>query len=87
MAITHSAKKALRSSLKKRVFNTIRKDKVTKTVKVLKKLINEKKKKEAMIALREVQRALDKAVKGKTLKKNFASRKTSRFSKMIKKIA
>jgi len=34
--------------------------------------------------MREVQSALDKAVKGRTLKKNTAARKKSRFSKLIK---
>jgi ribosomal protein S20 len=37
--------------------------------------------------MREVQRALDKAVKGKTLKKNTASRKKSRLSKLVKKLS
>ena len=86
MPITRSAKKALRSSLKKRVFNIARKDKVQKSLKSLKKLIVEKNKKEAMIVMRSVQKALDKAVKGHTLDKNTASRKKSRLSKMIKKI-
>ena len=86
MAITHSAKKAFRSSLKKQAFNTIRKDKVVRTIKTLKKLVKENKKKEAMLALREVQKAMDKAAKAFTLDKNTASRKISRFSKMIKKI-
>ncbi len=86
MPITRSAKKALRSSFKKRDFNTIRRDKVQKTVKSLKKLITENKKKEAMVVMRAVQKALDKAVKEHTLNKNTASRKKSRLSKMIKKI-
>ena len=86
MPITRSAKIALRSSFKKRDFNTIRRDKVQKTVKSLKKLITENKKKEAMVVMRAVQKALDKAVKEHTLNKNTASRKKSRLSKMIKKI-
>jgi small subunit ribosomal protein S20 len=87
MPITKSAKKALRSSFTKRDFNTIRRDRVQKAVKSLKKLISEKKKKEAMVVMRAVQKALDKAVKEHTLNKNTASRKKSRLSKMIKKIA
>jgi len=87
MAITRSAKKALRASVKKQTFNTIRKDKVARTVKMLKKLVKENKKKEAALALREVQKAMDKAAKAHTLDKNTASRKISRFSKMVKKIA
>lgn len=37
--------------------------------------------------MREVQSSLDKAVKGKTLKKNTAARKKSRLSKLIKKLS
>jgi small subunit ribosomal protein S20 len=87
MAITHSAKKALRSSLRKREFNIARKNKVQKSLKSLKKLISEKNKKQALVVMRLVQKALDKAVKGHTLDKNTASRKKSRLSKMIKKIS
>ncbi len=86
MPITRGAKKALRASKKKRVFNLVRKDKVSKAVKSLKKLVTEKNYKEATLAMREVQKALDKAVKGRTLDKNTASRKKSRLSKMVKKI-
>jgi len=34
----------------------------------------------------EVQSALDKAVKSKTIKKNTASRRKSRLSKLVKKL-
>lgn len=86
MPITRSAKKALRSSLRKREFNLARKSKVQKSLKSLKKLIVDKNKKEAMVVMRSVQKALDKAVKGHTLDKNTASRKKSRLSRMIRKI-
>jgi small subunit ribosomal protein S20 len=86
MAITRGAKKAHRSSLGKRVFNLRRKDKVSSAVKSLKKLIASGKKKEAQAMMQEVQSAFDKAVKGKTLKKNTASRKKSRLSKLVKKL-
>lgn len=86
MAITRGAKKAHRSSLAKQVFNTRRKDKVSLAVKSLKKLIISGKKKEAEATMRQVQSALDKAVKGHTLKKNTASRKKSRLSKLLKKL-
>jgi len=86
MPITRGAKKAIRSSTRKRVFNIARKDKVSKAVKSLKKLVADKKYKEAVVAMKAVQKALDKAVKAKTIKKNTASRKKSRFSKMILKI-
>lgn len=86
MSITRGAKKAHRSSLRKRVFNLRRKDEVSRSIKALKKLIASGKKKEAEKAMAQVQSALDKAVKGKTLKRNTASRKKSRLSKLIKKL-
>ena len=86
MAITRGAKKAHRSSQRKREFNLRRKDKVSRAIKSLKKFIVSGKKKEAEAMMREVQSALDKAVKGKTLKKNTAARKKSRLSKLVKKL-
>ncbi len=86
MPITKSAKKAHRSSLTKRVFNERRKMRVAGSIKSLKKLIAEGKKKEARELVRGVQKALDKAVKAHTLNKNTASRKLSRLSKLVKKI-
>ena len=86
MAITRSAKKAHRTSIRKRVFNDRRKDKVATAIKSLKKLVVSGKKIEAQALMREVQSALDKAVKGKTLSKNTASRKKSRLSKLVKKL-
>jgi small subunit ribosomal protein S20 len=87
MAITKGAKKAHRASLRKRVFNLRRKDKVSKSVKALEKLVKEGNKKEAQLKMREVQKALDKAAKNNTLNKNTASRKKSRLSKLVKKIS
>ena len=87
MPITRSAKKALRTSLKKRVFNQKRKTKALESVKALKKLVAKGDKKAAQALMSSVQKALDKAVKGKTLNKNTASRKKSRLSKLIKKLS
>jgi len=87
MPITRSAKKAHRSSLKKRVFNQRRKDKVSQITKSLKKLVATGDKKAAQALMPQVQKALDKAVKGNTLNKNAASRKKSRLSKIIKKLS
>lgn len=83
MPITTSAKKALRGSQKKRSFNLRKKDQVSKTVKTLKKLIAEKKVKEAEKMFPQIQKVLDKATKTGLLKKNTASRKKSRLSAMI----
>ena len=87
MPITRSAKKAHRTALRKRVFNDRRKGKISSSVKTLKKLIASGDKKAAQALMPAVQKALDKAVKGKTLKKNTASRKKARLSKLIKKIS
>ena len=85
MPITSSAKKALRNSDKKRVFNIRRKKAVETAVKELKGFIKEGKKDEAKKAFVAVQKAVDKAAKGHTLSKNTASRKKSRVSKLLKK--
>jgi small subunit ribosomal protein S20 len=85
MPIIKSAKKALRSSKRKRVFNLVRKDAISKNVKSFKKLISENKLKEAKEMFSKVQKAFDKAVKTNYIKKNTSSRKKSRLSKMLKK--
>ncbi len=85
MAITQNAKKAHRASLRRRTFNLRRKDNISKNIKSFKKLAAEGKAKEAETLIRAVQKALDKAVKEKTIKKNTASRRKSRLSKLIKK--
>ena len=87
MPITSSAKKALRSSSKKRVYNTARKDAVKDVIKEVRKLASAGKKKEAEALLPKAFQALDKAAKNHTIDKNNASRKKSRLSKLIKKIA
>ena len=85
MPITQSAKKALRSSKKKRQFNIAKKELINKAIKQVKKLISEKKFKEAVALMPQVQKILDKSVKTGLLKKNTASRKKSRISAMIKR--
>jgi small subunit ribosomal protein S20 len=87
MPITRSAKKALRSSQKKREFNLARKDETSQAIKSLKKLVAAGDKKGAQALMSTVQKALDKAVKGNTLKKNTASRKKSRLSRLVKKVS
>lgn len=87
MPITSSAKKALRNSAKKRLFNLNRKDDVQKAVKKFKKFVTAKSKKEAQAQLPAVYKALDKAAKTGLIKKNTAARKKSRFSAMVRKIA
>lgn len=85
MAITTSAKKAIRGSARKRVFNLVRRDAVTGSIKQLKRLVKEGKVKEARALFPQIQKAIDKAVKTNYLKANTASRKKSRLSALVKK--
>ncbi|MDO8620331.1 MAG: 30S ribosomal protein S20 [bacterium] len=83
MAITSSAKKAYRSSLKKRVFNVRRKQDMDTVVKKIKRLLAEKKIAEAQKLVPTAYKALDKAAKEHTIKKGAADRKKSRLVKLI----
>jgi len=85
MPITTSAKKALRGSDKKKVFNLRRKKSVEDAVKTVKKLVKEGKTKEANALLPKAYKALDKAAKGNTIKGGAAARKKSRLNKLVKK--
>jgi small subunit ribosomal protein S20 len=82
MAITKSAKKAHRASLRKHVFNVRRKRALTETTKVVKKAIGTDVK-EAEKSLAAAYKAIDKAAKTGVIKKNTASRKKSRLAKAI----
>jgi small subunit ribosomal protein S20 len=86
MPITSSAKKALRSSKKKRLVNLVNKENMTKSVKVVRKHLVAKSKDEAKAALSLAYKALDKAAKKGIIKKNNASRKKSRLAAAIKKL-
>jgi len=83
MPITSSAKKALRASKKKRVFNLRRKDQMKDVIKRYKKLIDAKKPDEAKKLVPELQKAIDKATKRGVIKANNAARKKSRLMKKL----
>ena len=85
MPITKSAKKALRGSKKKRVFNIRRKTVLKDVVKDMQKLVKEGKKDEATKLLPKAQQAIDKAAKRGVIKKNTAARKKSRLAKSLAK--
>lgn len=85
MPITKSAKKALRGSKRKRIYNIRRKDAVSDVLKNIKKLVAKKKVAEAKAMLSSAYQAIDKAAKVGYIKKNNASRKKSRISALIKK--
>lgn len=85
MPITKSAKKALRSSDKKRIVNIRRKKNIEVAVKGVKKLMVKGEKKEVATALSAAYKALDKAAKVGLIKKGAADRKKSRLAAAAKK--
>jgi len=87
MAITKGAKKAIRVHARKRVINDRKKRTMKSAEKDIRKLIAEGKRKEAEELFATTQKAIDKAAKGGVIKKNTASRKKSRLSKAIQKVA
>jgi small subunit ribosomal protein S20 len=85
MAITSSAKKAIRSSAKKHVFNLRRKDAMRDTIKAFTKAVSSKNMAEAEKLLPSVNSVIDKALKRGVIKHNTADRKKSRLAKLLKK--
>ncbi|OGY98770.1 MAG: 30S ribosomal protein S20 [Candidatus Liptonbacteria bacterium RIFCSPHIGHO2_01_FULL_57_28] len=85
MPITSSAKKALRQNKRRRVMNLSRQDAYKSAIKEYRALVGAKKMDEAAVALKKAFKNLDKAAKGKTIKKNKASRLKSRLAKLVKK--
>jgi ribosomal protein S20 len=85
MPITSSAKKALRASYKKRVFNLRLKANMDLNIKKFRKLIAEKKVSEAKALVPSIYQAFDKAVKKDYIKANAASRSKSRVMHALKK--
>ena len=84
MPITRNAKKALRSSLKKKAMNDRTKKNLKETTKNLQKLALAKKWKDAKVSLSKGYSAIDKAVKTGVIKKNTAARKKSLLSRISK---
>ena len=86
MAITSSAKKALRASKRKRVFNLRRQTAIETSLRQFKKLIIAKKAAEAKALVPALYKTLDKAAKTGAIKANTASRRKSRLMKALRKI-
>lgn len=86
MAITKGAKKAHRSSLRKRVFNTRRKGAMNDAVKEVRKLIVSGAKDDAAKLMPAAYQAIDKAKKRGVIKANTAARKKSRLMAALKKV-
>jgi len=102
MAITKSAKKALRQNLKRRKTNAAQKSKIKNLLKQVRHLVSQKKFEEdkssshtslsrgeisaideAKNLLPQVYKILDKAAKTNLIKKNTASRRKSRITKLV----
>lgn len=83
MAITSSAKKAIRSSARKRVFNLRRKNALQDATKSLSKAFAGKDAKAAASLLPAAYKAIDKAMKRGVLKANTAARKKSRLARLV----
>ncbi|KKS43596.1 MAG: 30S ribosomal protein S20 [candidate division CPR1 bacterium GW2011_GWA2_42_17] len=83
MAITSSAKKAHRASLRKRIFNERRINAVRKLTKEIRRLVIGKKASEAKMSLSKAYKAIDKAVKMNTIHKNTGARKKSQLARLL----
>ena len=83
MAITKSAKKALRQNRKARARNIQKNRKLKSALKKVRVLASEKKTEEARMLLPQLYKLLDKAAKTGLIKKNTASRKKSRITKLL----
>ncbi|MDR3558327.1 MAG: 30S ribosomal protein S20 [Candidatus Pacebacteria bacterium] len=86
MAITSSAKKALRASKRKHVFNVRRQTAIETPLRQFKKSIAAKNANEAKNLIPALYKALDKAAKTGAIKANTASRRKSRLMKALKKL-
>lgn len=85
MAITTSAKRAIRTAERRRVINLRRMSTMRDAVKTLRKLVVAKKVGEAEKLMATTYKALDKAAKRGVIKKNTASRKKSRLMALVRK--
>lgn len=83
MPITKSAKKAVRGSLRKKALNDQRKKVMKEVIKKIEKL-SKTDKAEALKMLSGAFAAIDKAAKRGIIKKNNASNKKSRLSRITK---
>ncbi|MCM8799108.1 MAG: 30S ribosomal protein S20 [Candidatus Omnitrophica bacterium] len=85
MVHRHSALKSLKQSKKRYLANLKVKEKIKNAIKIFKNLLKEKKIAEAKNQLDRIYSLLDKAAKKKIIHPNKASRKKSRFTKLLLK--
>jgi len=84
MPIIKSAKKALRSAKRKRVYNVRRQNAMNDITKKLEKLVKAGQKAEAVALVPSAYKAIDKAAKKGVIKKNTAARRKSRVASITK---
>lgn len=84
MAITKSARKAIRSSARKRLYNLRRSYAIRKAVKGIRRLIAEGKISEAEALIPKAYKAIDKAAKTKYLKLNTAAKMKSHLAAFVR---
>ena len=84
MPIIKSAKKALRQSIKRKAVNDRRTKAMRDAIKKVERSVKEKKNDEAVKSLPAAFAAIDKAAKRGVIKKNNASRKKARLSRISK---
>jgi len=86
MPITRSAKKAVKVSARKKVFNDRRRRTMREEMKVVKAIVVGKVDGDATKKLSDAYKAIDKAAKRGVIKKNTAARKKSRLAKTVAKV-
>ena len=83
MPITKSAKKLIRVSSRKKVFNDARKKTMKDAIKNIEKMVASGKKADAVKMLPGAYQAVDKAARANVINKNNAGRKKSRLAKLL----
>ena len=83
MAITKSAKKAIRSSARKRVFNVRRARTMKFSIKEIERLVAEGRRDEAKVLLAKAYAAIDKATKRGIIEPNTAARRKSKVARSL----
>ena len=84
MAITTSAKKAIRAAARRKLFNDQRKKTLRDTFKEVLNLAKKGSRAEAEALLPTAYKAIDKALKRGVIKKNTAARRKSRLARQLK---
>lgn len=87
MPNTDSAKKALRSSGRKKIVNNARKNRIRSFIKKVDSAIKSSNETEARAALKDLEPEIMRGVTKKVLKLNTAARKLSRLYAAVRKIS